>query len=644
MTVRSSVLLLIAACAFSATIGQEPLPPVGTTPLGIRQQRVERMMEDLERKFKSLKLALQQTEPERAERLQQTLNKAKELLIQKRMSDVTRLLDQAQLDSAGDGQKALLADIRALLALLLDEKSDRDKAREEFERLSQWKKEIERLIRAERGEKRESDRVANKERTLADMDAKIKALEALIREEKAIVDSTQTARTEGIQGLGKIAEAQQSTRQKTEGLANQIAKEAGDERGPFEPKPPPENPNDEPPAFPMPEPAPTRQPEPAEKPLAQAAGNQKNAETNLQEGKGKAGQQEAETAVANLERALAELKHEAQRIASLPPEAFEKMARKQDDVANQTGQLEQKMQEAAKQAAGGEGGEGGSGKPQPGQQKVAQAQKSMQQASGGLRKQEPSDASRQQSKAIKELEEALQEIEDRLNQLREETQIEKLAKLEARFREMLATQQRLTGQTAVLEKKRTDAGGQLARTDRNAVRAIGDEERRMEAVKSETESKDPGLAGKAQQALDIIIDDGTSVVFPDVVEQLRDDLINVGNLLTDNMRTDKYTAMLQKEIETTLEELIEALQIIQSQRQGGGGGGGGGQEPLLPNSAELKLLRSAQLRINRRTVALDQTRAPGASLEDSLKDETRKISDRQAEIAEMTVRILERGR
>jgi hypothetical protein len=166
----------------------------------------------------------------------------------------------------------------------------------------------------------------------------------------------------------------------------------------------------------------------------------------------------------------------------------------------------------------------------------------------------------------------------------------------------------------------------------------------MDAVKSETESKDPGLAGKAQQALDIIIDDGTSVVFPDVVEQLRDDLINVGNLLADNLRTDKYTAMLQKEIETTLEELIEALQIVQSQRQGGGGGGGGGQEPLLPNSAELKLLRSAQLRINRRTVALDQTRAPGGPLDDPLKDETRKIADRQAEIAEMTVRILERGR
>ncbi|HZN36281.1 MAG TPA: hypothetical protein VFB80_20775, partial [Pirellulaceae bacterium] len=396
-------------------------------------------------------------------------------------------------------------------------------------------------------------------------------------------------------------------------------------------------------------PAPPNRPaEPGEKPLGQAIENQKQAEKNLQEGKGKNAQQDEENALANLQRALNELKNEAQRIASLPPEAFEKLAKKQDDIANQTAQVEQKMQEAAAKAAaqggGGGGGGGGSGKPQPGQQKVQQAQKSMQQASGGLRKQEPADANRQQGKAIKELEEALREIEERLAQLREETQLEKLARLEARFREMLSIQQRLTVQTAALEKKRGENGGTLARSDRNSVRAIGDDERRMEAVRSETEAKDAGLAGKAQQALEIILDDGTSVVFPDVVGQLRDDLITVGGLLADNMRTDTYTASMQKEIETTLEELIEALQQAQQQKESmGGGGGGGGEPPLLPNSAELKLLRAAQLRVNRRTTSLEQARPKNAPLDDVLKGETQKIAQRQAEIGEMTIRILERG-
>ncbi len=636
---RLAIVCLIAGWA-SGAWGQVPPTAGGTSPLGIRQQRVERMMEDLERKFKSLKLALQENEPERAERLQQTLNKAKELLVQKRMSDITRLLDEAQLDTAGDGQKALLADIRELLALLLDEKSDREKIREQYERLSEWRRQIEGLIRAERGEKRESDRLANKEQTLADLAAKIKALEGVIRAEKEIVAATRSARGEGIQGLGKIATEQKRVRDQAEAIANRIAKEAGDERGPFERQP---EGSSTPSAKEAPEKAIAARPaEPGEKPLGQAVGNQSQAEASLGQGKGKSAQQEAENAVANLERALAELKNESQRVASLPPEAFDKMARKQDDIASQAGQLGQQMQQ---QSEGGQpGSQNGGGKPQPGQEQIAKAQQSMQQASGGLRSQEPADASRQQGRAIKELEEALAEIEERLNQLREETQVEKLARLEGRFRDLLSIQQRLTLQTAALEKKRIDAGGQLARSDRNGVRVIGDEERRMQAVKSETEAKDAGLAGKAQQALDIIIDDGTSVVFSDVVEQLRDDLVSAGNMLAENLRTDSYTAALQHEIETTLEELIEALQKAQQQKEGSGGGGGesgGGQEPLLPNSAELKLLRSAQLRINRRTVALDQARPTQSKLDEVLKGETRKLAERQLEIAEMTVRIVE---
>jgi DNA repair exonuclease SbcCD ATPase subunit len=646
--VASAVLVVVATGQEPAAAKPASETPAGTTPLGVRQQRVERMMEELERKFRTLRQAIEKNEPDRAKRLEETYNKAKELLIQQRMGEITKLLDQARLDTATDGQKAILADIRALLEILLDEKSDREKAREEFERLSQWKKDLENLITQERGEKRQSDKIANKEKSLADLQAKIQALERAIAAQKDVIAATEAARTEGIQGLGKITGQQAAAREKAEAVANQIAKEAGDAKGPFESEPVAPQPDDPPEATPAPpSPANNRPAEPGEKPLKQAVENQKGAEGNLQQGKGKAAQQDEQTALANLEKALAELKNEHSRIASLPPEAFEQMAKKQDDIGNQTAKLEQKMQEAG-QAGGGQSGEGaGGGKPQPGQQKVQQAQKAMQQASGGLRKQDPSDASRQQGKAIKELEDALQEIEERLAQLREETQLEKLAKLEARFREMLSVQQRISAQTQALDKKRTDNGGNLTRPDRLAVAALGGDESRMDPVLDPMtkQVKLPmGLAGHAQQALDLIIDDGTSVVFPDVVEQLRDDLIGVGKLLSEHTRTDQFTQTLQKEIETTLEELIEALQQAQSQKEGGGGGGGGGGEPpLLPNSAELKLLRSAQLRINRRTVAIDAARPKAGPLDETLKDEALTIATRQAEIAEMTIKILERG-
>ena len=116
--------------------------------------------------------------------------------------------------------------------------------------------------------------------------------------------------------------------------------------------------------------------------------------------------------------------------------------------------------------------------------------------------------------------------------------------------------------------------------------------------------------------------------------------------LIDAKRTDAYTQSQQKEIELTLEELIEALQQAQKQKEGsggGGGGGGGGDPPLLPGSAELKLLRAAQLRINRRTVAFDTARTPMGELDEVMKQEITNLSQRQAEIGDMTIRILERG-
>jgi uncharacterized low-complexity protein len=716
-----------------------------TTPLGVRQARVERMVEDLERKFNQLAQALAKAEPERAQRLADALKQAQALGIKGRMAAITRLLDQQQLDPAKSEEQKMLADIKDLLALLLDEKNDKDKVREEFERLSEWKKQIEEVIQAQKGEKREADKVANKEDSLKALAAKIQAIEKLIEQQKGVISATEAARNEGIQGLGKIAGEQGKVREGTKAVAEQIGKEAGDkpeakpgegeakpgegktgEGKPSEAKPGEGKPGEGKPGegkpgegkpgegkpgegkpgegkpgegkpgegkpgegkpgegkpgegkpgegkpgegkpgegkpgegksgegksgegqpAPAPQPSQQRPPEAGERPLKQAIQNQQQAEGKLQEGKGKAAQQDEQAALDNLQKALGELKKESSRIASLPPEAFEKMAGKQDDIANQTGKIQEKMDKASKPGEGkpGEGKPGEGGQPQPGQQKVQQAQKNMQQASGDLRKQDPADASRQQGKAIKDLEDALREIEERLAQLREETQVEKLAKLEARFREMLAVQKDLSARTLVIDRKKTDNMGQLARSDRNGLKSLGEDERGLAIIKQEGQADRVPLAFRAHQALEIIIDDGTSVVFPDVVEQLRDDLVTVGGLMSDNLRTDNYTQALQKEVETTLEELIEALQKAQKQKEGGGGGGGGGggNEPLLPGSAELKLLRAAQMRVNRRTAALEAARPMAGEFDSVMKQEVQKVSERQADIGEMTLKILERS-
>jgi hypothetical protein len=199
---------------------------------------------------------------------------------------------------------------------------------------------------------------------------------------------------------------------------------------------------------------------------------------------------------------------------------------------------------------------------------------------------------------------------------------------------MLARQQAATIGTAALETaKQKTVDKRLSRRDRLTLKKYVEEEL--------------ALSEKAQQALEIILEDGTSVVFPKVVERLRDDLARVSGKL-DEEETGGYTHVMQKEIETTLEELIEALKKAQEQKQGGGGGGGGGggnpnenEEPLLPNSAELKMLKSMQLRVNRLTEAFDTNRGEKA-LDESMKKDVANISAMQREVAEMTLEIVER--
>ena len=76
--------------------------------------------------------------------------------------------------------------------------------------------------------------------------------------------------------------------------------------------------------------------------------------------------------------------------------------------------------------------------------------------------------------------------------------------------------------------------------------------------------------------------------------------------------------------------------------EAGGGGGGGGNQPLLPPSAELKMLRSAQLRINRRTKSIDEIRPTDKAMNQSMKDEVAGLAKRQAEISEMTIKLMEK--
>lgn len=651
----------------------------GQSSLGVRQERIERMMADLERRFMAASVKLKETEPERSERLIVTVQTAKQLLIQKRMDEIIELLNSSQLADAGDEQGKILEDVRELIKLLLNEQDE--EKREEIARLKRWKQQVENLLKEEVPQERESGRFANQEKTLKDLAAQIKAVEALIKKQKEVNSQTEDAKEQGIQALDRAANSQHEVRRETEkvekmigdaakgddpqiakgdepeneGQANEAAAadtdgagadaggEAGDGPSGGSASGSGDNPNGEsdpsgqgsesdPSAQGAAEPAAAT--EPGQASLRKAAQNQKQAETLLPKGNSTAGQRQQKEALKNLEDALKALRQEQKRIESLPPEEFEKMAQKQVDTRDKTERLQEEMKQAqakkdqaGESGEGGEGGQGsgGQGEKSPGMAQVQRAQKAMENAGNNLGRQDSHAANRQQKEAIKELREALREIEERLKQLREETQEEKLARLEARFTEMLARQQKVSAGTIELDSKMLGAISP-SRADRRALVKLTNEELQ--------------IAELAQQAYDILIEDGTSVVFPRIVQGLQEDLLRSAELL-EAQRTDGLTQHVQKEIETTIEELLEALKRTRQNRQGGGGGGGGGgNQPLLPPSAELKILKAAQLRVNRQTQKFDELRA-SLELDPLMRTEVQGIATRQREIIQMTEELLQ---
>lgn len=211
---------VLATFSFAA---DETPPSNGKTPLGVKQRHVERMVEDLERKFKDLSIKLYKTEQERSERISKTLEESKQLLVHQRISELVKLLDEARLDTAVESQQQVLTDIRKLLALLLNEQNEREKAREEYERLEAWKKEIKDILKEERPQKAESERLANKDQTLADLAAQIKAVEALIQKQTEANGIAAAAKGQGVQALDKAAGKQNEVREQTEKAADMIA-------------------------------------------------------------------------------------------------------------------------------------------------------------------------------------------------------------------------------------------------------------------------------------------------------------------------------------------------------------------------------------------------------------------------------------
>jgi hypothetical protein len=256
----------------------------------------------------------------------------------------------------------------------------------------------------------------------------------------------------------------------------------------------------------------------------------------------------------------------------------------------------------------------------------------MEQARKELDDAEREGATERQREALRELEQAKAELERILRQLREEELERTLTQLAARFRKMLETQIQVYEGTVKLNAVPT------------AKRAHDEE---IEAARLSRQEME--IVQESDKALLLLREEGSSVAFPEAVEQMRDDMRLVAEWLA-AAKVGTITQGVEAEIITALEELIAALEKARKDleknrtRPGQQAAPGQPTEPTLVHKlAELKMIRALQMRINQRTQRygrmIEGEQADTADLLEAL----RQLAERQQKI-QKAISDLEQGR
>jgi hypothetical protein len=258
----------------------------------------------------------------------------------------------------------------------------------------------------------------------------------------------------------------------------------------------------------------------------------------------------------------------------------------------------------------------------PGREELERAREEMEQAIKELEGRRLDQASDEQDEAVAELERMKAKLEEILRQLREKEKELFLQMLEARFQQMLQAQLLINSETLQLDQ-------------------VPMEERQPRHVARATQlSRDElAVALEADKALNLLREEGSSVAFPEAVEQMRDNMLEVVQRLQD-ANTGATTQIIEQLIVETLEEMIFALQKEMEklkQQEGEPPPPGEPQDPpLVDLLAELKMIRSLQNQINRLTQAygldINGEQATDAEQIRLLND----LSNRQERIQEAT--------
>jgi hypothetical protein len=170
-----------------------------------------------------------------------------------------------------------------------------------------------------------------------------------------------------------------------------------------------------------------------------------------------------------------------------------------------------------------------------------------------------------------------------------------------------------------------------SRTDKTASLKLADQEN--------------AIVQEANKCIDILEAEGSAVAFPEVFQQIRQDMIHVQKRL-EVIDVHDLTQNIEKDIITSLKEMVEALKKARDENQSDpspskpGQGGKPGDQKLIELIQELKMVRSLQKRVNDRTITYAK-RFPGQeqAADPQIVRQLRELAERQQRIQQIVERI-----
>ena len=613
VVVAWTILLLIPAVGLRG-FGDEPAKKDSTAEKGLGQRRkddvgkgeelsflqakVTSQMSELEERMFRLSEALKSLEPENASRLLIGLKYAREELIQLQMKDSQLALAKLRYNDALVEQKQLLVKLQRLEQLLLSPDLDFQLQLERLRLMKDLLRRLDSAIQEEEREKAASDRTTEIEQQLKQLRERMATLKELIQRQTNHVSSAK--KLAGVpnsdpdgpaDALAASADVPEETPQTGEAVESLTADQT-ETRTKTEPL------------------------EKDSKPIAAAGAGMDQAVGELGNGRVGKGLPHQQQALDSLRQALKEMQVDEKKLeAALTEERFREM---QKDQANN-----RKATDGISEMAVQLGDAGAATRTE-----LIRASGSMTSAEGNLGGRDSASAGDDQAEALASLKYAREQLAAEAEKLADRLRAEIKKRTVEGIIQMLEGQIAIRESTERLQPRLADG----ARSIVNSVVALSRAEAKLISVGD-------GLTSLVEET-------EFGIALPAALRSIVEMMIEVKDRLAKADASPEVVA-LEKQIEEDLQTLLDAIKQLPSKNGGMGdrqsGGNNADRERQLNRLiAELKMVRMLQVRVNRGTKDVDQSRPEEAkALAASLLLRIEALQGRQEDIHDVTERISE---